>query len=60
MNTARVLSITKNEKGDIYAMAKQRQLYVKYLQEHKQSLNMTQDEQMHLIQWYNNKVALLD
>ena len=60
MNTARVLSITKNEKGDTYAMAKQRQLYVKYLQEHKQSLNMTQDEQIKLIQWYNNKIALLD
>ena len=50
----------KSEKGDTYAMAKQRQIYVKYLQEHKQSLNMTQDEQIKLIQWYNNKVASLD
>jgi hypothetical protein len=60
MNTARVLSITKNEKGDTYAMAKRRQLFVQYLQEHKHSLNMTQDEEIKLIQWYNNKIALLD
>ena len=66
MNTESVLSITLNEKGQMYAMAQRRQLYVAYLQQHEHDskimqvikmrfLNGPKQELLHLIS-LNNKL----
>ena len=57
MNTARVLNITRNEKGDMYAMAKRRQLYVEYLHQYKHGLDMNENEQVELLEWCKHMMA---
>ena len=44
MNTERVIKISLNEKGCMYAMAERRQQYVDYLQKHKHDLQMSKDK----------------
>ena len=58
MNTERVLNITQNEKGQLYAMAKRRQLYVKYLQEHEHNANMNTNDQHEILEWTKTRMTL--
>ena len=51
MNTERVLNITLNEKGQMYAMAQRRQLYVKYLQQHEHDSKMSARDQNEILEW---------
>lgn len=57
MNTERVLNITLNEKGQIYAMAKRRQLYVDYLQQHQHDMKMSTDDQIDIFEWTKTKMT---
>ena len=41
MNTDRVLNITLNGKGQMYAMAQRREQYVNYLQQHEHDSKMS-------------------
>lgn len=56
MNTERVLDITLNEKGCMYAMAERRQEYVDYLQTHKHNSQMNNDEKMEILEWTKTKM----
>ena len=49
MNTDRVLNITLNEKGQMYAMAQRRELYVKYLQQHEHNGKMSAYDQSEIL-----------
>ena len=51
MNTKRVLNITQNEKGDMYAMAERRQQYVTYLQQSKHDAQMNTNNQRKILEW---------
>ena len=57
MNTERVLNITLNEKGHMYAMAKRRQLYVTYLHDNQHESTMSTDDQIKLLEWTKTKMA---
>jgi len=56
MNTQRVLNITRNEKGQMYAMTQRRQLYVKYLQQHEHNTNMSTNDQNEILEWTKTKM----
>ena len=59
MNKERVLDITTNEKGNMYAMAERRELYVSYLHEHehKHKSRLKNDDQTKILEWVNSKIA---
>ena len=57
MNTERVLDITQNEKGQLYAMAQRRQQYVTYLQEHEHDSQMSTRHQTKLLEWTKNRMT---
>src|SRR5687768_9320487 len=48
MNMGRVLDITLNEKGHMYAMAEKREQYVSFLHEHKHKSQMNKADQMNI------------
>ena len=56
MNTDRVLNITLNEKGHMYAMAARRKLYVEYLQKHEHDSQMSTDDEMNVLEWTKTKM----
>ena len=51
MNTERVLDITQNEKGQLYAMAGGRKLYVTNLHQHKHDSKMSANGQIRILEW---------
>ena len=55
MNTKRVLNITMNEKGQLYAMAQRRKQYVTYLQEHERDSQMSPNDQIRLLEWIKKR-----
>ena len=59
MNTERVLNITKNEKGYMYAMAVKREKYVSYLQQHEHSSKMSMKEQNKILDWVKQQMITL-
>ena len=59
MNTARVLNITKNEKGQMYAMAARRKQYVTYLHQHEHDSKMSKNDEIKILEW-EQKIALTD
>lgn len=50
MNTERVLNITQNEKGYMYAMAERRKQYVSYLHKHVHDSQMAPKDQIKILQ----------
>ena len=58
MNMDRVLNITLNEKGHMYAMAEKRKEYVSHLHKHKHKSQMIEDDQMKILDWAKRKIAL--
>ena len=60
MNTARVLKITKNEKGHMYAMAERRQHFVTYLLWHKHDSKMSAKDKIRILKWAKRKMTLSD
>ena len=59
MNTGRVLNITQNEKGSMYAMAEKREKYVSYLQKHEHNSKMSMNEQNKFFDWVKNQMISL-
>jgi hypothetical protein len=59
MNTERVLNITQNEKGHMYAMAEKREKYVSYLQKHEHSSKMSMNEQNKILDWVERQMISL-
>lgn len=57
MNTARVLNITQNEKGKMYAMAEKRKLYVTYLQKYEHNAQMSTNDQIQILDWTKRKMT---
>ena len=57
MNIGRVLNITSNEKGNMYAMAEKRKQYVSYLHEHKHDSQMNKIDQMKILEWTKTRMA---
>ena len=57
MNMERVLNITLNEKGHMYAMAEKREQYVSHLHKHKHKSQMIEDDQMKILDWAKRKIA---
>ena len=45
MNTERVLNITRNEKGHMYAMAQKRKQFITYLNQHEHESNMEKNDE---------------
>ena len=60
MNTARVLNITYNEKGKMYAMAERRKFYVAYLQNHKHNSHTGRKEQEKILDWTKRMMTTSD
>ena len=58
MNTDRVLNITLNEKGYMYAMAQRRELYVKYLQQHEHNGKMSAHDQSEILKWAKTRITI--
>ena len=59
MNTGRVLNITKNEKGRMYALAEKRERYVSYLKSHEHDSKMSLGEQKNILDWMERKMMIL-
>ena len=57
MNIHRVMNITKNNKGYMYAMAEKREQYVSHLHKHKHKSQMIEDDQMKIFDWAKSKIA---
>ena len=57
MNTDRVLNITLNEKGHMYAMAEKRQQYVTYLQEHEHHSQMSTNDKNNILEWTKTRMT---
>ena len=51
MTKERVMHVTLNEKGHMYAMAEKRQQYVSYLREHEHALQLNKDDQRKILEW---------
>ena len=51
MNTARVLNITQNDKGQMYAMAAKRKVYITYLDQHEHNSQMGIDDEIEILEW---------
>jgi hypothetical protein len=60
MNTKRVLNITQNEKGEMYAMAERRKLYVRYLHQHKHNSQMGTNEENKILEWSKARMSSSD
>ncbi|HEY9302430.1 MAG TPA: hypothetical protein VIQ31_39920, partial [Phormidium sp.] len=60
MNTERVLNITKNEKGKMYAMAGRRKLYVNYLHQHQHDSQTSTKDQTIILEWTKKMMASSD
>ena len=60
MNTDRVLNITKNEKGQMYAMAQRQQLYVEYLLQHEHNGKMSAHDQSEILKWAKTRMTMQD
>jgi hypothetical protein len=60
MNTARVLKITQNESGHMYAMAKRRKQYVAYLHQHEHDSKMSSKNVTKILNWAKRKMTLSD
>ena len=58
MNKERVLDITLNEKGYMYAMAERREQYVSHLHEHKHDSKMSKTDQITILKWAKKGIAL--
>ena len=57
MNTARVLDITTNGNGHMYAMAEKRKQYVTYLLQHEHDSLMNKFDQMKILNWTKTMMA---
>jgi hypothetical protein len=51
MTIERVLNITMNEKGHMYAKAEKRQQYVTFLYQHKHDAQMSKADQTRILEW---------
>ena len=51
INTDRVLNITLNEKGHMYAMAERRKQYATYLHKHEHDSKMDTNDQLQILEW---------
>ena len=51
MNIHRVMNITKNNKGYMYAMAEKREQFVNYLNDHEHDSQMNKADQMDILDW---------
>ena len=60
MNTARVLKITQNESGHMYAMAKRRKQYVAYLHKHEHDSKMSSNNVTKILNWAKRRMTLSD
>ena len=60
MNTKRVLNITMNGKGQLYAMAQRRKQYFTYLQQHEHDSQISTNDQIKLLEWIKRKMITLD
>ena len=59
MNIERVLDITLNEKGYMYAMAERRKQYVIFLHQHKHESQMGKADQTKILEWTKTTIAFL-
>lgn len=57
MNPGRVLDITWNEKGYMYAMAEKRKGYVSHLQRHEHGSKMNKKDQINMLKWAKTKMV---
>ena len=57
MNTQRVLNITQNDKGHLYAMAQKREQYVSHLHKHEHNSQMNKTDQMKILEWTKTKMT---
>ena len=57
MNTERVLNITLNEKGYMYAMAEKQKQYVTYLHQHEHDSQMNKSDQLEILEWTKSKMT---
>ena len=60
MNTERVLNITWNEKGHMYAMAQKRKQYINYLNQHEHDSKMEKNDQIKILEWTKTKMTSSD
>jgi hypothetical protein len=60
MNTSRVLNITQNEKGHMYAMAERRKQYVIYLHQHEHDSQMNPNDQIKIFEWAKTRMTSSD
>ena len=58
MNMERVLNITLNGEGHMYAMAEKREQYVSHLYQHEHESNMNRFDQTTILDWAKRKIAL--
>src|SRR5687768_8319464 len=60
MNMERVLNITMNGKGHMYAMAERRNLFVTHLHEHEHEheIKMTKADLIKILEWTKTRMAL--
>ena len=58
MNMERVLNITLNGKGHMYAMAERREHFVNHLNEHEHEIKMTKADQLKILEWTKTRMAL--
>ena len=60
MNTNRVLNITQNEKGHMYAMAKRRKQYVTYLHQNEHDSKMGTNDKNKILKWTKTRMSSPD
>ena len=58
MNKERVLDITLNESGHMYAMAQKREKYVSYLCDHEHEAKMNHSDQINILEWAKTRMTL--
>ena len=58
MNMDRVLNITLNGEGHMYAMAERRKQFVDHLHEYEHEIKMTKVDQTKIIEWTKTRMAL--
>ena len=57
MNMGRVLDITMNGEGNMYAMAEKREKYVSYLLDHEHKSQMNKVDQARILEWAQTRMA---
>ena len=60
MNKERVLDITMNDKEQMYAMAKKRQVYVNYLHQNQHGSQMSTKKEAKILKWTKKKMTASD